>query len=160
MLAHQLAGRLEDSLGQAHAGELLGVASILGGFGDLGVEVDRIADQPLGVGGQVLDLGVPRVAAVIENRDRPLHQVQPGRVRQLESAQRMLGQHGGIVDRDLLTFDVAVRDRQHRRALPGERHRRLDAIFEELSDVGGLGGGGDPFGWVHDEEVRGLGGIC
>ena len=129
------------SLADADADDGRGL--LLDGGSDFGVEIDRVADQSLAAGRQVLDLGVARIGVVVEDGDRPLHEVQIGRVLQAEAVERMLGVRQLVVDRDFVAFHRFVDDRQHGGFAAGKLDGRRDLVAEELADVAGLGDGLD-----------------
>jgi hypothetical protein len=70
------------------------------------------------------------------------------------AVERVLVVDAGVVDRELFAVHGFIHDRQHGRALAGDRDGVLDLVFEELADIAALGGsldgGADVEGAVTD----------
>ena len=100
----------------------------------LGAEIDGVGDEPFLVRHQIEDAGVAGVGAVVEDGDRPLHQMQARRVLQPHAEEWMHSLRRLVVDGDARRLDLLADDRQHRRLLPRQRHRMLDDVLEEVAE--------------------------
>ena len=83
--------------------------------------------------------GIARIGVVIEYGDRPVQQVLAGGVLQPGPVERVLGQHGLVVDADALHFDVVSHDRDHGRLLPRKRNV-THHILKQLPNLSRGGG--------------------
>ncbi len=104
-------------------------------LGDFRIQIDGVAQQPLRARRQVFNLRIAGVGTGVEDRDRALHQVQLGRVREPQAVERMFGMHGGVVDRNLFSLHRLGDDRQHRRLLSRQGDRRFDFVLEKFAEV-------------------------
>ena len=102
---------------------------------DFRAQIHGVGDQAFLVGLQVEDAGIAGVGGAFEDGDGALHQVQAGGVLELETEQRELGVGVLVVDGDALALDVLVDDGQHGRLLPGQGHRLVDRVLEEIAEL-------------------------
>ncbi len=98
------------TLGQADADKLFRRVHVF--LGDFGFEVECVTHQPLAAGRQIENTRVAGVDIVVENGDRPLHQVQVIGVGEFQRVERVPLVAGRGVDRKLFGADVGIDDWQ------------------------------------------------
>jgi hypothetical protein len=95
---------------------------------DLGAQVEGITQQAFFAGLQVENARIAGVGAVLVDGDRPLRQRLAGGVLEAQAQEGIAGVDGGVVDADLVAFEVLIEDGQHRRLLP----RQGDLLVEDV----------------------------
>ena len=142
LLLHRFSRDQESSLAEdrGHHFGLLGRSLHL----HLGLKIQRVTDKPFLTRWEVCDPGVAGIDAAVEDGDRPLEEMQRGRVLEPETIQGISGVHPRVIDGELGPLDLPVHDRDQRGLLPRQREGSFDDVLEEFPGVCRLRGRGHP----------------
>ena len=115
------------------------------GGNDFGSEIERIRDETFLLRLQVKNPGIPGIGRTLKEGDRPLHEMQPGRVLQTQPQERIFRLIMLVVNGDPTGFDRLAHDGQHRRFLALQCDETFDAVLVILAELGGVGDRFHPF---------------